>query len=556
MSAWAARRISKRVLGVATALALALACLASGASAYNNDIDGVNHALQGIAEVQARHLSEHIGIKLANLHLAVGWASHPDEVPNGLTGTNEDVDGPGDLDGPICEIAINKHWFAPIPRYEKGEILVHEVFHCFEKEITPRAKYEGAWLSEGLARWADLTLFPKTHLGGPLGALSDYYDSPQTTVFDRSYDAVGFWAHVQDVTDDLWKRIPAIVFDGADYKNQKAVNAALKGVSEASFLAEWGSSAFDLLAGPTPIWRSASPLGARRWPSLHDPTNVADTSSFALKPYSTVGLKLEANAAKPLIEIYFAPAVHGTFGVSTDYVDTAVTSKLFCSASEPSGCQCPAGYIGTVPPTTPLPAEPLLGAASDELGGSVQITYLSMQTSGYCKPEVLVSGPTCEHLLPGFSDEADGTIEKVTGQHIAVETHAANGYVSYSCPIQYKGEVVKVKDEEAFRGVLAFLTTVETFPSDAAAQKLFLLKKSAAAIGLKNSLALPTSGIGEESFVQSGAVEINSRGEGECASFAAVRVHNVVASYGLGGIETEACGKAAVNLLAAVPGEL
>ncbi|HEY4810286.1 MAG TPA: hypothetical protein VIH71_04430 [Solirubrobacteraceae bacterium] len=551
-------RIARRG-GVVLTLALAmLAVCASGAGAYNNDIDGVDHPLQSLAVTQAHHLSAHIGVTLTRLHLATGWAEHPSEVKNGLTGTNEEIDGPGNLVGPICEIAINKHWFEPFPKDEKEEVIAHEVFHCFQKEITPEAKYEGNWLEEGLARWVDLTLFPNTHLALALKALTEYYASPDKPLFTRSYDAVGFWAHVQDITGDLWKRIPAIVRAGVHYHNQTAVNAALAGGEETNFLIDWGSSAFDLQAGPTPTWRANSPLGARYWPTSHEPTKIDASTGVALKPFSTAQLKIEPNAAEPLIKISLDPSVHATFGVSGGYVDAAITSKTFCSATNPAECQCPAGYTGTVPPTTPLPSEPLLGAAGDEAGGSVQVTYLAPKTSGYCTPETLLQGRSCEGLLPGFSNEADGVIEKVTGQHIAIETHTANGYSSYSCLLEYKGTIVKTgaegEEEEYFRGVLAFLPTVETQPTVAAAQQAFQLKREVAA-AFANSVSLSTAGIGEESFVQSGQIEVGPHGE-ECASEAAVRVHNVVVFYGLAGIPAEACGGGAVALLSAVASEL
>jgi hypothetical protein len=303
------------------------------------------------------------------------------------------------------------------------------------------------------------------------------------------------------------------------------------------------------------VW---SPLGARYWPTSHEPTKVDASTGVALKPYSTAQLKIEPNAAEPLIKISLDASVHGTFGVTGGYTDAAIASKTFCSASNPSECQCPTGYSGTVPATTPLPSEPLLGVAGDEAGGSVQVTYLAPKTSGYCTPEALLQGRSCEGLLPGFSNEADGVIEKVTEQHIAIETHAANGYSSYSCLLEYKGSTVKTgaegEEEEYFRGVLAFLPTVEIQPTVAAAQQAFQLKQAASA-AFANSVPLPTAGIGEESFVQSGPIEAGPHGE-ECASEAAVRVRNVVAFYGLAGIPSEACGAGAVALLAEVASEL
>ncbi len=140
-----------------------------------------------------------------------------------------------------CEIAINKPWFDPIPAYEKKEVLAHE-YSIASKEIAPDNEDEAKWISQGLDRWVDLTLFPATHLKEALVALTGYYNNPGKSLFTRSYDSVGFWAHVQDTYHgDLWQRIPKIVQAGIHGQNQAAFDAAVS--DEDSFLSTWGSSA-------------------------------------------------------------------------------------------------------------------------------------------------------------------------------------------------------------------------------------------------------------------------------------------------------------------------
>ena len=261
------------------------AAFAPTASAVNNGIDGVEPKLQASAQEQSLKLAGKLRLSLTKLHLAVGWARFQKEVPNGLTGTNAAINGPIDMNGPICEIAINQPWFDPIAPYEKEEILAHEVFHCFEKEIAPDNHEEADWISEGLDRWVDLTLFPATHLQGALKALTEYYDQPSKSLFSRSYDSVGFWAHVQDVYGDLWEHIPKIVQAGIHGQNQAAFDAAV--ADEASFLASWGSSAFDL-AGQDTNWLMSSPFPGRHWPegsaAVKAPEVVDGTSQFELGP--------------------------------------------------------------------------------------------------------------------------------------------------------------------------------------------------------------------------------------------------------------------------------
>ncbi len=154
-------------------------------------------------------------------------------------------------------------------------MLAHEIFHCFEYEVTPAAHSDNEWILEGLARWADLTLYPNTHSALALKALSQYYATPQVSLFARSagagkgYDAVGFWAHLQDTTGDLWHRMRAVVLAGTGGHDQAALSAALPAGDETEFLDSWGSSAFDLTSGTPPDWRMKSPLDGRYHPSAH-----------------------------------------------------------------------------------------------------------------------------------------------------------------------------------------------------------------------------------------------------------------------------------------------
>ena len=52
--------------------------------------------------------------------------------------------------------------------------------------------------------------------------------SSSKSLFDRKYDAVGFWGHLQDVTGTLWSRIPGILRAGAGFNDAAAFNAAVK----------------------------------------------------------------------------------------------------------------------------------------------------------------------------------------------------------------------------------------------------------------------------------------------------------------------------------------
>lgn len=417
-------------------LVTALLVLPARALAVNNGIAGVDQGLQLKARAQATILAGHLGFHLHRLHLEVGWADHPHEVPNALTGTNSAVNGHITAAGPVCEIAINRGWFKPLGAYVQDEVLLHEVFHCFEYEVTPGAHHDNDWVLEGLARWADLTLYPQTTFVVALKNLADYFDTPERTVFSRSYDAVGFWAHAQDVTGDLWQRVKQIVQDDVGGHDQAAIAAALGG-SETTFLQSWGSSAFDDPSGAPVSWRPQSPLGTRLFASGHSPWVTTSTTGFELKPWSTAQIRVEQGSA-PLIRLAFDGAIHGRFGIAANYVDEAATSKLYCSAAHPSECECPAGDEGKVPATVPLPAEPDLGVASDQTGGRVQVIYQTVQSGGWCKappsaPPVLQSSPSCVNLLPGYQEYLENLAGEVTAKAAAIESEM-DGIHSSICP--------------------------------------------------------------------------------------------------------------------------
>jgi hypothetical protein len=350
-------------------------------------------ALQAVAEAQAGLISAHLGIPL-KLKLAVGWASDPFFNKSALTNVKDKVNGPFERAGSICQIAVNKAWLDSLPQpTAEQEVLVHEVFHCFEHQIEPgmvtteNESNEDKWIIEGLARWVDLTLYPSTPIPYAFKAITEYSSSSATDLFTRSYDAVGFWGHLQDVTRGaLWSRIPAILIAGVALNDGSAFRAAVRG-EETSVLDSWGSSAFNLPGAPAE-WRADSPLTGSLGSSYPEaPVQTVDApAGVVLEPYSTAQYEVKPNALEPLIEIHLGPDVHGRFGVHNNYVDSALKGKVFCSGE---GCTSPAascegGSPGTLPPLTPLPAEPMLGLATGEFKGSVEISYFAAQNSGFC----------------------------------------------------------------------------------------------------------------------------------------------------------------------------
>ena len=385
-------RSALAALRPALVLAFALIALPVGsASAEKLDITP-DAGLRANALIQASYLAGHIGFPL-KLKLAVGWADNPAEVEFTETGVRDRENGTFAQHGPVCQIAVNKAWLASQPQpTAESEVLIHEVFHCYEHQIdpdmaTPNGRSnEHDWIIEGLARWVDLTFYPANPVGHAFEAITTYIKTPSTGLFSRKYDAVGFWGHLQDVTGALWTRIPKILRDGASFHDQSAFNAAI-GSDETNVLDSWGSSALNISGAPAP-WRADSPLTGGLGSSYPPGTarKISANAGVVLNPYTTAQLEIEPNALQPLIEIHLGPGVFGRFGVHENYTNAQLKGKVFCGGE---GCSSPAASCGggatsSLPPLTRLPSEPMLGLATALSKGAADVTYFAAQNSSFC----------------------------------------------------------------------------------------------------------------------------------------------------------------------------
>src|SRR4051794_2728726 len=86
----------------------------------------------------------------------------------------------------------------------------HELFHCFQAaNIGHQQKYIAApdWYQEGGAEWASYDIVGPPQDGG---FWDDYVDNPETPLFQRTYDGVGFWADLAATGIDPWSHWKAI----------------------------------------------------------------------------------------------------------------------------------------------------------------------------------------------------------------------------------------------------------------------------------------------------------------------------------------------------------
>jgi hypothetical protein len=112
-------------------------------------------------------------------------------------------DSSGGTTGPTasCETHINPTFTKEDSDYQKLA-LIHEVFHCYEAMDYPTvAAFQSApaWLIEGEAEWVGATLVPTE-----LPVWNAYLTGLNTSLFARTYDAIGFYAHMTNSGENTW----------------------------------------------------------------------------------------------------------------------------------------------------------------------------------------------------------------------------------------------------------------------------------------------------------------------------------------------------------------
>jgi len=368
-------------------VALALLSVVGTASATMPTIGPPVPQLTSLAKSAVHLLDMHLS-PAYSLPYDIGWQT------NAVAGATSPANTNAYLDGHGCQIAVDQAVFDSATKGNSDwelEIVTHEVFHCYEQQLEGNADHmvtkTEPWLQEGLARWVDIELFSSDPVSLALDTLKTYFATSKVSLFARSYDAVGFWGHLQDLSRDLWTRIPHILTK-APGGSQAALDEALSGISEEEFFDTWGSSAANLTEGGEP-WTARSP----------DPDAGFSAPVQTIKPAgpdSPVPVALDQDSTDQLhITVPAAPAgdietvridlglAYGRFGVKDNYTGSKLDGMTFCGG--PSGCKaskappgggCGAGEVSVPPPPlTPLPSDAMLGVAAAATRSIVTVDY-------------------------------------------------------------------------------------------------------------------------------------------------------------------------------------
>ncbi len=269
----------------------------------------------------------------------------------------------------------------------------HETFHCFQAgNFNSRDRYINGpdWWQEGGAEWVSYDVAGAPQDGG---FWDDYVDHPETPLFQRTYDGVGFWADLAATGIDPWPKWKAI-WDG--YVNEAAWVAS--GAEDDTFLDSWGSgwfrepdrgAAWDLI-GPGVPPGDATP----------DPLTIANGVPASVSSGGYATSQYHATSSADIVIVTGS----GHIRISDRSVDEPLAiGQRFCT--KPGGCVCPDGKPLPFPLTqlATFFAVAVSGSSSSSSG-----TLAGVSLADFCKEDeeprevmVTVDRPAMQGVLPG-----------------------------------------------------------------------------------------------------------------------------------------------------------
>jgi hypothetical protein len=294
-----------------------------------------------------------------------------------------------------CAIHINPTFIAgkPTPAVIHS-VLIHEMTHCFYFQLLGAAAYElPQWFNDGSATWAQYTLEPGGSDDYTLQPWEDYLGSPGTSLYARTYDAVGFFAHLAETSSasKVWEAL--VPMANAMKRSSSRTGCPSIAVCNAgwtaadvstAFLDSWGSS-FTEGTYPGTAWSSSGPgLPVEDpAPALGHSAALADGQTVTVSTAATSASIKGLDVTAEVVQISGNAYGHISLGHGATATLAAAASATYCTAGE--ACTCPANTpkYGTV--FTPMSAGTEYIGATGGLSAA-HVSVKGMSLASFCKP--------------------------------------------------------------------------------------------------------------------------------------------------------------------------
>ncbi len=317
----------------------------------------------------------------------------------------------------------------------KREAAYHEVFHCYQAQAYGNldAFYHGPkWLIEGGAQYVG----DEAAGAGPIskGWWKFYFATPQNALFDRSYDANGFFAHLANLGGDPEGAMPAAVAAVKSGGDEAALNGFLQGTS--GVLDSWAPS---LVRKPElgKDWDTAATgITADRISAAPAALGPGATLSGSVVRYANDDRRLQLSAEVTVV----AAVQHGRLKAINGATDMASPNGVFCTRPG-GGCSCPSGSPREGTKFTDLAPGDYYLAISGAADG------LSWQTAAFTLADFCRRSPVDSCLLGTWNLTQPPVLPNThtTFDHITeIATFNSDGTLIYKTDIGAHADVVTV----------------------------------------------------------------------------------------------------------------
>ena len=293
--------------------------------------------------------------------------------------------------------------------------MAHEIFHCFQNDWFDKNggwRKLAPWIIEGQAEWAG------ENVAGPSSAgrnwWGTYLTSPEERLWQRAYDAVGFYQHMAEQNINPWQHFDAML--GAT-DNVGAFQAA--GANADTYEDTWASGFYrDANLGAP--WAATGPWELKAKATPHDLT-IANGDSKDWSASVVTDQDWTVASLADVLEVRMKG--HVRMQTSPDGNETDTAQRWLCT--KPDGCTCPPGqrYSGpeleSVGPTIHFGLTGGLDGATGTLTGH--------PLDEFCKPLPSLQTTDCSQGC------LTRTATRISGRSIATSTTSRPPGSSRSC---------------------------------------------------------------------------------------------------------------------------
>ena len=285
----------------------------------------------------------------------------------------------GQLNPTGCTIHINPYAVdGAFSDHDRRSFLTHEAMHCFLYDKFGAAYNSVApWLAEGIPIWVQTALNGADTIA--TGFWNDYLQLDKTTLFKRTYDALGYYAQLAGSGVDVWSRIDPMTAAFLSGGNTAAWQA--DGAADA-FVNSWGPG-YARGRHPGKDWNITGYGVPDAKPSAVHFDVINSTSAVAAAPVAGVDL-VELNLQSDVVSFAGDPGTRGIFGAAdgSDHPFTELAGADRCTRS--GGCTCPQGSAGDGATLQPLAkGTGYLGISGGLTAAKVTVTGSSLDD--FCK---------------------------------------------------------------------------------------------------------------------------------------------------------------------------